>query len=74
MVKFLQVEGHKGLVRDTNSHAIINTSREDYNNYMTAREIALRKQSSIDKHDQEIDGLKTEIAEIKSLLKQLLEK
>ena len=74
MVNFLKVQGHETLVRDTRSRAIINTSRQDYINYKKAEEIAMQKQSSINKHDEEIDGLKTEIAEIKSLLKQLLEK
>ena len=30
MAEFLKVEGHNDLVRDTNTHAIVNTNRTAY--------------------------------------------
>jgi hypothetical protein len=63
----IKVEGHPNLYRDEQSGAIINFDTIAYNNYV----------NSLNKRDQqkrEIDNIKNEISEIKSLLKQLLEK
>lgn len=63
----IKVEGHPNLYRDEQTGAIINFDTIAYNNYV----------SSLNKRDQqkrEIDNIKNEISEIKSLLKQLLEK
>ena len=42
----LRVEGHTGLVRDTNSNAIVNVSKTDYQLYMS-RYTAREKQSDV---------------------------
>jgi hypothetical protein len=63
----IKVEGHPNLYRDEQTGAIINVDAIAYNNYV----------NSLNKRDQqkrEIDNIKNEISEIKSLLKQLLEK
>jgi endonuclease/exonuclease/phosphatase (EEP) superfamily protein YafD len=71
---FLKVNGHEGLVRDAKSGAILNTSKEEYKNYMIARERALQQKVLIEQQQKEIQSLKSEFSEMKSLLKQLLEK
>jgi len=63
----MKVDGHKNLYRDENSGAIVNTDTSAYNEYCKLRE---RKR----KEKTEIDLLKNEISEIKSLLYQLLQK
>jgi hypothetical protein len=70
----LKVTGHEGLVRDSKSNAILNTSKEEYKNYMISRERALQQKNLIENQQEELKSLKTEMTEIKSLLKQLLEK
>jgi hypothetical protein len=63
----IKVEGHPNLYRDEQTGAIINCDTIAYNTYV----------NSIHKRDsqkREIDNIKNEISEIKSLLKQLLEK
>ena len=63
----INVEGHPGLVRDTNSGAILNINS---NEIEAARERKkLRKQK-----DQEFENLKNEVSEIKELLLKLVEK
>lgn len=59
----LKVEGHKNLYRN-DSGAIVNTDKVEYNQYMRLKN---RRQSEKD----EIDRLRNEIDEIKSLLKEL---
>jgi hypothetical protein len=71
-MKFLKVSGHDGLVRDTANGAIINTNVEDYKVYMAQRESALQRQKQITEQAEEINNIKNELSEIKSLLTQLL--
>ncbi len=63
----IKVEGYSNLYRDEQTGAIINHDRVAYNNYVNS----LHKRDS---QKREIDNIKNEISEIKSLLKQLLEK
>ena len=67
----LRVEGHSGLVRDTNSNAIVNVSKTDYQLYMS-RYTAREKQSDVLRDTvKEINTLKQELFEIKKLLKEI---
>jgi hypothetical protein len=59
-----QVEGHKYLYRDK-SGAIVNTDTNEYNNYVRLR-------SEKQKQRDEIDELKKDINEIKSLLMEII--
>jgi hypothetical protein len=63
----IKVEGHPNLYRDENSGAIINCDSTAYNQYV----------NSISKQEirkKELDEMKKDIDEIKSLLKELLQK
>jgi hypothetical protein len=62
----IPVEGHKGLYRDEKSNAIVNCNDYEYQEYLKT------KNSMIDEKNQ-IKNLKTELDEIKLLLKKLLE-
>ena len=65
----LKVEGHQGLVRDTVSNAVINSSTSEYTIYM-ARHRARNKQSDEFRTAcKEINSLKAELREIKELIK-----
>ena len=64
----VRVEGHTGLVRDTNSNAIVNVSKSDYQLYMS-RYTAREKQSDVLRDTvKEINTLKQELFEIKRLI------
>ena len=70
----LRVEGHESLVRDTSSNAVINTSTSEYRIYM-ARHRARNKQSDeLRNACKEINSLKAELREIKSLITKVLDK
>lgn len=63
----IKVEGHPNLYRDENSGAIINCDSTAYNQYVNSiSKQELRK--------KELDEMKKDINEIKSLLKELLNK
>jgi uncharacterized coiled-coil DUF342 family protein len=59
-----RVEGHKHLFRE-DSGAIVNTDTNGYNQYVKLR-------SERKKQREEIDGLKQDISEIKSLLMEII--
>lgn len=61
----IPVEGHPNLYRDENSGAIINRDNSAYSQYINA--VNYRNQQKA-----EIDGIKRDVDEIKSLLKELL--
>ena len=61
-----QVKGHKDLVRDIDSNAILNVNK---NAYQAARERDIR----IKKEKEEINILKQDVSEIKYMLQKLLE-
>ena len=62
-----KVEGHDNLYRDEESNAIINTDRSAYDNYINVRRVNSDKRA-------EMDDMKKELAELKSLLKELTSK
>jgi hypothetical protein len=65
-----KVEGHPNLVKDTTSGVIHNRETNDRQRYRTAKRQALMNLDS----QTEIAKLSSEIDEIKSLLKQLVNK
>jgi len=60
----IPVEGHSNLFRDRFTGAIVNTDKSAYSNYIRLKE---QKQ----KEKQELNQIKSDIEEIKSLLKEL---
>ena len=60
----IRVEGEKHLFRDPDTGAILNTDSSGYNQY-----VKMRKRRQTQK--EELDILKKDIEEIKSLLKEL---
>ena len=74
MSRYLKVEGHQGLVRDTNSGAIVNSSVSEYEVYMKRVRSREEQGDQIRNAVKEINNLKAELREIKSLLVKVLEK
>jgi hypothetical protein len=62
---YIKVEGHDGLVRDENTGAILNLD----NSAIEAR----RKSKHLSSALEDINMLKNEISEIKSLLRELVQ-
>ena len=72
--KYLQVEGHDDLVRDTESNAIVNKNRGAYLLAKQRAQNAQRQRDAIRNANREINNIKSEMHEIKSMLKTLLDK
>ena len=72
MSNYIPVEGNSDLVRDPNTDQIINTNESEYQQY-----IARRKRKKLEKEkslsvEEDLANLKSELSEIKSLLKELV--
>ena len=63
----IPVEGHQNLFRDENTNAIVNQDVAGYENYIALRNRNKSKQ-------QQLDDMKNEINELKSLLNDLASK
>ena len=68
----LQVEGHRSIVRDTNSGAILNTNVSEYQMYMERVRSREQQGDQIRNAVKEINNLKAELREIKVLIKELV--
>ncbi len=72
MSKFIKVEGHSSLSRDINSNGIINTNVSEYQVYMNRVKSREKQGDQIRNAVKEINTLKTELREIKNLLKEIV--
>ena len=63
----IPVEGHKSLFRDQDTNAILNTDDIAYENYISTKRNNSDKQA-------EMDAMKKELEELKSMLQELASK
>ena len=68
----VRVKDHSNLVRDPSTNCIINTSQSDYDQYLARRKQKRSEHERVDTMEQDLSDLKSEIGEIKSLLKEIL--
>ena len=74
MGEYLKVEGHSDLVKDTKTHAVINTNKNAYVSYKKRLQEAQRQRDEIRTATREINNLKCEMHEIKDMLKTLMDR
>lgn len=67
MKNYVKVDGNPGLVRDNDTHAILNTDSE------ITKKAKLRKEQRR-RQKEELDILKKDVNDIKSMLSQIVEK
>jgi hypothetical protein len=68
----IPVEGHPDLVRDPTSHAIINTSNNQYKQAVEAYKRNRAEKERIAQMEKDMNNVKQDLDEIKSLLKSLI--
>ena len=72
MSDLIPVEGNTDLVRDPNTDQIINTNQSAYQQYVTRRQKRKSEKEKALTVEQDLANLKSELGEIKSLLKELV--
>ena len=66
------MEGHKDLARDPETNAIVNVNNLEYTQYLSRRDVKTEKNQKVQTMEEDLANVKSELNEIKSLLKELL--
>ncbi len=69
---YIKVEGHLNLKRDPQTNAIINDNMKDYNEYKKRKQLKSKEIDKIQNMEDDLDKIKDDINDIKSLLKELI--
>ena len=73
-MSLIKIENYQNLVKDTRSNAIVNTNKSEFQLYMKRRKERNLQGDKMRNVCKEINNLKSELREIKSLLTKVLEK
>ena len=71
-MEYYGVKGHSDLLRDPNTNSIINSNDSDHAKYIARRNAKLEQSQQTENIEQDLANLKSEMNEIKSLLKELV--
>ena len=67
------VKDYRNLARDTDSGAIVNIDRSAYLNALDRHKNKEKQKKTIEDNTKDINSIKSEISEIKTMLKTLIE-
>ena len=70
----IPVTDRQGWFRDPESHAIVNCNKSAYDQYMASYNTREKKERQFTSLQTDVDALKSDISDMKSMLTQLLEK
>ena len=73
-MSLIKIENFENLVKDTRTNAIVNTSKSEFQLYLRQRQERNKNGDKLRNACKEINNLKSELREIKSLLVKVLEK
>ena len=74
MNEYVKVKDHLGLVRDPRTNAILNTNKSEYDEYMKAEKKNASKSERVEQLETDVNDIKNDLNEIKSLLLDLARK
>ena len=66
---YYKIDGNNGLARDPDTGSIVNVNNLEYQQYVAVRKAKKSKNESV---EEDLANLKSEMNEIKSLLKELV--
>lgn len=70
--QYIKVDSNPSLVRDAETGAILNTNIAEYDDFNRKRMNNLKMKKQIEEHAKQIQDIKGDVSEIKSMLIQLL--
>lgn len=73
-MKQIKVDGHPDLVRDVRSGAVVNKNQQEYTQYIESYRKRQKQNDKVNNIEEELTNLRSEIDEIKDLLRQLISK
>ena len=74
MEKYIKVETDKSLVRDMNSNAIINRNQSEFDKFLELSRKKHEEKRKFDNMRSDLDSLKQDMNEIKTLLRNIMDK
>ena len=74
MINYLKVEGHKDLVRDKQTGVVLNINKKETLLAIERKRIRKEKEKELESMKEDVDTLKSDIVEIKSLLSKIAER
>jgi len=74
MQRYIPVEGHAGLVRDTSTNLIVNINKTELEEAKRRKQLRIEKEREQKLFVAKVDNLEREINEIKNLLNTIVEK
>lgn len=72
-MKYIKVNGHDNLIRDSKTNSIINTNMNEYNEYIVRKRSKNEESEKIQNLESNLANIKSDIDEIKLLLRSLLD-
>ena len=72
MKKYVKVEAQDNLVRDMSSNAIVNNNKSEYENFLRISEQKYKEKKEFEKLKTDVNSMKNDLDEIKSMLKSIV--
>ena len=74
MENYLKVESDDSLVRDIDSNAIVNQNKSEFDKFLKLSQKKYEEKVKFDNMRSDLDSLKQDMDEIKTLLKNMMDK
>jgi hypothetical protein len=74
MNELIQIKDNSNLLRDANTNSILNSNRSEYENYLQLKSKKESEKERIKFIETEVNQIKSDINEIKDLIKSFIEK
>ena len=74
MDKYLKVKSEDSLVRDVNSNAIVNQNKDEFDKFLEVSQRKYEEKRKFDNMRSDLDSLKQDMDEIKTLLRNIMDK
>jgi len=71
-MEYIKVKDHLNLVRDPKTNAILNTNKNEYDEYMKRRYKKLSESQRVGELESDIEMIKNDLETIKNFLQQLV--
>ncbi len=74
MENYLKVKSEDSLVRDVDSNAIVNQNKDEFDKFIELSQRKYEEKRKFDNMRSDLDSLKQDMNEIKTLLKNIMDK
>ena len=74
MENYLKVESEDSLVRDVDSNAIVNQNQSEFDKFLKLSQKKYEEKKKFDDMRSDLDSLKEDMNEIKTLLRNIMDK